>query len=623
MTGRGRRWAIPIAVAAAVCALAPAAGAAVGARAELAETYAPIINLRVQQDPPCDSSAEQFQPTTVDVVLGNPAVDLITPDAPPKAAPTARDIAGLGSGYYLDLPGDPLNPGCTYGRAFAELADAGDAPPITYAHFRRQPDHPGFVLQYWFYYYFNQFNDLHESDWEGMQIVFDATTPAAALRQGPSEIALFQHGGGEKAGWDDAKVEKDGTHPVVYAAAGSHATFYSSNVFIENGQRGSGLGCDDTSEPLHSLPLRPVVVPTHASERGRFAWLTFEGRWGQREDGYNNGPTGPNTKLQWLRPFETQDSLRTASPVLPRGAIAGPAITSAFCGAVAEVSQFINLRAQSTTGALVLALIMVAIVAAFVLVTRWRPVRLVPLRQPRAFGQLIRAARQLYGRHWRTMTVVGLATLPVLAALYAVGFAVERAWDGIVGDTFDSIHIQIGAGGSAIPFVTSIGYAVISGAVIVYCRELEAGRAPGPIDSFRGLRDRFWRVALSDVAATLVVLMLALTVIGIPLAIWKYVQWQFVQQEVVYDDRSITEAFRASAARVRGHWWYTARVVVFLWLLGIVAGPILGFALIFANFSLVGIDLLGSIVFVLLLPYFALARTLLYLDLAAEVRTSV
>ena len=46
-------------------------------------------------------------------------------------------------------------------------------------------------------------------------------------------------------------------------------------------------------------------------------------------------------------------------------------------------------------------------------------------------------------------------------------------------------------------------------------------------------------------------------------------------------------------------------------------GPCSDFALIFANLSLIGINLLGSVVFALLLPYVALGRTLLYFDLAA------
>ena len=90
-------------------------------------------------------------------------------------------------------------------------------------------------MQYWFFYYFNEFNDLHEGDWEGMQVTFDASSPQQALSRAPDQIALFQHGGGEKASWHDAKVETEGRHPVVYVAAGSHATFFQSAVYVENG----------------------------------------------------------------------------------------------------------------------------------------------------------------------------------------------------------------------------------------------------------------------------------------------------------------------------------------------------------------------------------------------------
>jgi hypothetical protein len=54
------------------------------------------------------------------------------------------------------------------------------------------------------------------------------------------------------------------------------------------------------------------------------------------------------------------------------------------------------------------------------------------------------------------------------------------------------------------------------------------------------------------------------------------------------------------------------------WLIGTVIGPVLGFALIFANISLLLINLIGALVFALLVPYIAIGRTLLYFDLEAE-----
>lgn len=48
---------------------------------------------------------------------------------------------------------------------------------------------PGLALQYWFFYYFNQLNDLHEADWEGMQILFDSSSPRMRSKRSPARSA--------------------------------------------------------------------------------------------------------------------------------------------------------------------------------------------------------------------------------------------------------------------------------------------------------------------------------------------------------------------------------------------------------------------------------------------------
>ncbi len=366
-----------------VAATAAVAAAPTPDEDNLVRAYAPILQLRAQEDPvkdPCDPTEEQYNPPTwVEVVLGNPRVKLVHHvdgrDVVVKTAPTAADIAGLNEDYYLDLPADPLSPHCDYAKDYANLKANGRAPAITYAHIARETGHSGLVVQYWFFYYFNQFNDVHEGDWEGMQISFDADTPAQALADGPSQIALFQHAGGERADWDDSKVQKEDTHPIVYPAAGSHATFYDDAIYIQNGQNGSGVGCDNTSEPLTRTQPQPVIVPTHAPPGAQYQWLSYLGHWGQREKGFNNGPTGPVTKSQWLEPFTWMDGIRQDSPRLPGGTILGPAASTAFCGAIAGVSEFINLEAKDTLGAIGLAVGLLLLIVIPPLLTRWRPGR--------------------------------------------------------------------------------------------------------------------------------------------------------------------------------------------------------------------------------------------------------
>jgi hypothetical protein len=72
-------WSLGLALVAALL-LVPAGVATAQlqqAAQRLADAYAPIVMVREQQDPPCDTAEEQYRhPTSVDTVLGNPSVTL-------------------------------------------------------------------------------------------------------------------------------------------------------------------------------------------------------------------------------------------------------------------------------------------------------------------------------------------------------------------------------------------------------------------------------------------------------------------------------------------------------------------------------------------------------------------
>jgi hypothetical protein len=603
-------------------ALTPAAARAAApkvesAAEELAEKYVPITELRKQENPPCETSAEQYQPTSVETVLGNPSVELQHGGVGAELttvrhAPTAEDIAGLRGDWYLNLEGRALGDTCVYAKAFKKLVEEGKAPAVTYAHIAREEGHTGFALQYWFFWYFNQFNDLHEGDWEGMQITFEAQAPAAALHEEPSEIILFQHAGGERAGWDDGKVQKEGTHPIVYPAAGSHATFYDSAVYVENGQHGSGLGCDNTTEPLRELKLAPILMPNGVVSTGPFAWTSYYGRWGEREKGYNNGPTGPQTKTVWREPFAWMAKQRTTSPRLPGGTLAGPQVTKAFCGAVATASEIINLDAESPVAAAVTVIGVALLIVLFVVVTRWRPVDIDTLWRRRALGQILRAARQFYGRHWRVLLPVALAALVLIGATNLLA--------GLISETNNAngSGLHLAWADLLEQFIRPVAQALVSAIAIVVAREALRDHEVGFLAALRGVRERFWRVVGAQLLATLGVLALALTVIGLPFALRYLVGWSFVQQEVLFTDKGFRESFRGSLRLVRGRWLRTARVILVFYVIGIATGPILSFALIFTALPLIWINVIGSLVFALLIPFTALGGTFLFFDLSVR-----
>ena len=94
------------------------------------------------------------------------------------------------------------------------------------------------VLQYWLFYPFNDWrsgffgaND-HEADWEKVH-VYLAEAPGGELR--PEWVAYASHnyfGDNLRRRWDDPEVEKVGEHPVVYVAAGSHASYYAPGEYL-------------------------------------------------------------------------------------------------------------------------------------------------------------------------------------------------------------------------------------------------------------------------------------------------------------------------------------------------------------------------------------------------------
>lgn len=596
------------------------------AAAKLAKKYAPIAMLREQQDPPCDTDEEQYEPTSVDTVLGNPSVTLqeFVPGkglVDVKRAPSAEDIAGLDGDYYLNLRGEALGETCEYAKGFRRLVAEGKAPAVTYAHIAREGGHGGFVLQYWFFWYFNQFNDLHEGDWEGMQISFESAGPAAALAaaEEPDEIILFQHAGGERAGWDDSKVQKEGTRPIVYPAAGSHATFYDSAVYVENGQEGSGLGCDNTSEPVRELPLRPILLPNDVPATGPFVWLGYGGRWGEREKGYNNGPTGPQTKTVWREPFTWMAEQRSTSPRLPGGSIVGPQVTGAFCGAVETASELINLDAKSRPAAIVTIAVVVLVIALFVGFTKWGPIDLERLRARRSFGQIARTARQLYGRNWRVLVPIALTAFVIVGGTNLL--ADQLSGGGGLDDAAGRNGLNLAFGDLIRSFALPAAQAVVAAFVVFFVRLTVEGRPAGLRPAVLGVRRRFWRVVGAQLLASLGILALFLTVVGIPFAINKLVSWRFVQQEVIFTDKRFRDAFRGSSDLVRGRWWHTLRIVVFFVVLSVVLGPMVSFALIFTTLPLFWTNLLGALVFALMIPYVALGDTLLYFDLQARAET--
>lgn len=572
----------------------------------LAEKFAPMVHL-VEQPEPC-GAGEPYQPSDVDPMLGNDSIALRGPWTDSNlvaVAPTAEDLSRPLNGYALDLPGNPLKPGCTY----EEWANRvwKDSPFTVYAHVVTQADRPGeLALQYWFWYPYNDFNNKHEGDWERIQLEFNADDAASALDQLPTQTIYSQHEGAERADWGDDKLEiADGTHPAVYVSSGSHASRYSSGLFLLR-STAQGFGCDVTLDPADGvLPVVKTIPSDPTEARTEFPWISYKGAWGQLETvSFYSGASGPSSKQQWTKPFTWSDEAVDTSYSVPGGSVYGVKTTDFFCSVIGKGSVLLLRYTDNPVPTLLLLALVSALVVWLVRRTSWDGATSVPLRRRRDAGQTIVSAWAMYRAHRWLFLCIGL----VVAALSFVSGLIQQlvADAPVSGGGSDSSWLEglLGLAGSV---VLILAVFVSSSATVRAMAEIDAGRQVRARDAYRLAFGRFGALVITLLVAAAVMLPLLLSLWLAPLVLFLIAAWGLLVPVVQL------EGLRGPAALLRS--WRLARHQLFkvigLLLFGLLLSALLGgltgsIILVAAQAPFVLVNLVPGVVNALIGPFVAL-----------------
>ncbi len=607
---------VSLGAAAAALALVSPARADLSADRTLAERYAPVVRLVAGNDS-CGPDS-RYVPIDVDRLFGQPTVALRGPwgNDLVEIAPKASDLGRGLWGYHLDFPGDALRPGCDYLRWQQHLG--AEKTPTTYAHVVTDPAHLGKIaLQYWFFYVFNDWNNLHEGDWEMIQLVFDVPTAAAALETSPVEIGYSQHEGAERATWNDPKLERvDGTHPVVHPAEGSHANFYGEALYLGS-SASEGVGCDDTRGPTVDVRPAVVTIPSGTSAaRSSYPWIAFEGRWGELHPAFFNGPEGPNLKEQWTHPITWAQDWRSRSYAVPGSTVFGPGATGFFCTAVAHGSRtLVRLVADPVTFFLV--------VAGVVL---WRSSC---SRGPRGARRRRSASRDGAPGGRRSRPPDGCTSRSGRSSSASASSSCRSACSSRSSRACCCTRracsaSRAGHGSSGfVAFValtlgttlTLLGLGLVLAATARALLELDAGRSVGPVRAYRLSLARARRLSGALLVAVIVVSLLASSLYLLPIAIWLAGLWALVVPVVELEDFGALASLRRSRLLVRGHWLKVASLVVVGGGLVLVLGPLVGALLILvtsAPFWLVNV--VAGAIYAVAMPFVALTTAYVYFD---------
>jgi hypothetical protein len=402
----------------------------------------------------------------------------------------------------------------------------------------------------------------------------------------------------------------------VYPASGSHAGFFDQALYL--GASGSqGVGCDDTRNA--DLVVRPAVetIPSDsAAAAGEFPWIEFQGRWGELQPAFFNGPQGPNLKTQWTKPIQWSQEWRDRSYAVPTGGALGTRATDFFCGAIEDGSILLWHLVDNPFPTIAGLLAVLAVVVVLLSRATWRPAAPLRLARRRTWGQVITSAGRMYVARWRLFLGIGVLFLPISALITVLQASILGASsiagiedEGQAAGAFALIVVAIGTA------LTVLGLTLVQAATAHALLEIDEGREVGPLKAYRMAAVRTMGLLGAIAIAVIAVTVLTSFILLLPVAIWVAVRWALIAPVVALDGRGTAGALARSYGLVRGKWLKVASLTIASGAVVVIAGPLIGTGLILAtDLPLSLLNMVAGVVYMVTMPFVALTTAYAYFD---------
>ena len=189
------------------------------------------------------------------------------------------------------------------------------------------------ILQYWYFFAYNNWrsgfhgvND-HESDWE-MVSIYLYEQDGQLLPEWVAYASHDFHGADLRRRWDDVEeLELEGTHPVVYSAAGSHAAYFLAGEYQAEVPLPVPDRVEDAVELLRDFWSRTLGQGSAVPNPARAPFVDFA-----RGDGVSVGPgqakewtpTLVDEVTPWAYEYRGLWGLYAQDPISGENAPAGP-----------------------------------------------------------------------------------------------------------------------------------------------------------------------------------------------------------------------------------------------------------------------------------------------------------
>jgi hypothetical protein len=193
------------------------------------------------------------------------------------------------SANYLDFSPAWLNWNFTVEQGYKALIIY---PSVYFKVFRDVSRDNPIAVQYWFFYYYNNWLNNHPGDWETITVFLDADAQ-------PVEAIFSTHYEANRYSWEYVELSNN-THPRVYVSNGGHGSYN-----LPGDTSYSLLGIDDNHQGDKDVlnPEDYFLLSLSSEEDTEDSWIWFEGRWGDAD----SAPQGPRfrtdtpTSTDWER----------------------------------------------------------------------------------------------------------------------------------------------------------------------------------------------------------------------------------------------------------------------------------------------------------------------------------
>jgi hypothetical protein len=360
-----------------------------------------------------------------------------------------------------------------------------------------------------------------------------------------------------------------------------------------------------------------LTIPSDPAEaKAAVGWVGFEGRWGELQRAFYNGPTGPNLKRQWTQPILWSEGWRERSFTVPTVSLFGSGATDFFCEVIGGGSRaLVGLVNHPVELGLLIAGILALVVFGLVRAT-WRPAAPLRVARRRSWGQVLATSARMYAARLGLFVGIGVLFLPIslLVTLLQV----------LVIDATNAVGVQTGGEGNSVLvlFVVAIGTALTllglglaQAATVRAVVEIDRGRPIRPVQAYRLAYQNVRPLLVAVIVVVASVSLLASSIFLLPVAIWLAGRLALIVPVVVLEGASAIGALRRSSRLVRGRWLKVMSLIVVGGALAMVAGPLIGMLLILATDAPFWLaNVVAGLVYMVTMPLVALATAYAYFD---------